>query len=265
MKNKKVIAGLGILAVAVVGGTWAYFNQTTTIDNPFSTTSFEGTTVEKFNPTDGGDWKPGVEVDKSVTAKNTGEGDVWVRVRFDEEWANAGVVIGSESDQFLPGSVNDNLQLDATDGKTAGDGSVVYKNIDAADWTKGSDGWYYYNETLGKGETTNSLMDSVTLCNNTDMGKYNESTYYKIVEKDADEPAFDDSWISYTGELKDALKELPEDQVKGKDVYTNALKQLDSTLKGYASDNYTLSIKTQFVQADAQAADASGWVTYPGK
>lgn len=97
------------------------------------------------------------------------------------------------------------------------------------------------------------------------MGKYNESTFYKIVEKDAEEPAFDESWTSYTGELKDALKELPEDQVKGKDVYTNALKQLDSTLKGYASDNYTLSIKTQFVQADAQAAEASDWVTYPGK
>lgn len=265
MKNKKIVVGLGILAVAVVGGTFAYFNQTTTIDNPFSTTSFEGTTVEKFNPTDGGDWKPGAEVDKTVTAKNTGEGDVWVRVRFDEEWANANIKIGSESDQFRPTSVSNSLQLDATDGKTAGDGSVVYKNIDDADWTVGSDGWYYYKETLAAGQTTNSLMDSVTLCNNTDMGKYNESSYYKIVEKDTQEPAFDDTWTQYTGELKDALAKLPQDQVKGKDVYTNALKQLDKTLKGYASDNYTLSITTQFVQADAQAADAASWVTYPGK
>ena len=35
--NKKAAALGGLAAVAVVGGTWAYFNQTAAITNPFST------------------------------------------------------------------------------------------------------------------------------------------------------------------------------------------------------------------------------------
>lgn len=86
-KYKKAVAGLG--ALVLVGGTLAYFSQSTTVENDFQTGSYEGTTVEKFNPTDGDDWQPGAEVDKEVGARNTGDSALWVRIKFDEVWENA--------------------------------------------------------------------------------------------------------------------------------------------------------------------------------
>lgn len=35
MKNKKLKAIAGLVAVAVIGGSLAYFNQTMTVENPF--------------------------------------------------------------------------------------------------------------------------------------------------------------------------------------------------------------------------------------
>ena len=35
--NKKIFAVSGLAALAVVGATWAYFNQSTSITNPLST------------------------------------------------------------------------------------------------------------------------------------------------------------------------------------------------------------------------------------
>ena len=47
--NKKAAALGGLAAVAVVGGTWAYFSQSAEITNPFSTGSYGGSIVESFN------------------------------------------------------------------------------------------------------------------------------------------------------------------------------------------------------------------------
>ena len=58
-KNKKVLVLSGLLVLAMVAGVLAYFNKTTTINNPFSTKSYGGETVEKFNPGEGEDWEPG--------------------------------------------------------------------------------------------------------------------------------------------------------------------------------------------------------------
>ena len=42
--KKKVIGAAGLAAAALVGGTFAYFSQSTTIDNPFDTAKY-GTIV----------------------------------------------------------------------------------------------------------------------------------------------------------------------------------------------------------------------------
>lgn len=263
--KKKYFALGGLCALAVVGGTLAYFNQTTSVSNPFNTTSFEGTTVEKFNPTDGEDWKPGVEVSKEVYAKNTGDGDVWVRIKLSENWnaSNGSRTISSDAEEFFPESAEKSKQKNATDGETIDDGSVVYKNIVNSDkWTKKEDGFYYYNSKLTKDSKTDPLLESVTLCADTDMGLYVSKYYYATTGKAEDEPAFpgaDGTWNLYDGDLKKALG----DKAKGLDVYTHTLKELDLAHKGYANDNYTLTITTEFVQADKAAADAAGWTFNP--
>ena len=40
MKNKKLKAIAGLVAVAVIGGSLAYFNQTMTVENPFDTNKY---------------------------------------------------------------------------------------------------------------------------------------------------------------------------------------------------------------------------------
>lgn len=88
--NKKVLGLTGLAAVAAVGGTWAFYNQTHTVANPFSTEKggYSTSFTEVFNPAAGEDWTPGEEVEKYVKVTNTGEGNVLVRVKMEEKWYN---------------------------------------------------------------------------------------------------------------------------------------------------------------------------------
>ena len=246
MMNKKYkIAAAGLAALMLIGGTLAYFSQTTEINNEFSTGSYEGTTIEKFNPGDGNDWQPGASVNKEAGAKNTGDSDLWVRIRLDETWKNAGKKFGSESKDFFP-NVEKANQVDATDGLTAADtGSVVSKAINVitkeeseagkTGWVEGGDGYFYWNVTLAaKTGVTSNLLESVTLCEDTDMGAYTTVVYYAVVSKDAGEPEFDKENIN-----TDVWKtEKPSDEAsKGMDVYSRTITSLNPNAKGYANDD----------------------------
>ena len=90
MRNKKAAAILGVAAVALVVGTFAYFTQTSTIDNPFDTGKYSTVVTEDFKPKDGEDWEPGVEVNKDLYVHNTGDRNVVVRVKFEDIWTRDG-------------------------------------------------------------------------------------------------------------------------------------------------------------------------------
>ena len=72
-KNKKIAGVAGLAAIMVIGGTFAYFNQTMTVTNPFDTGKYDTNVTEDFKPEDGDNWEPGAEVNKDVTVKNTGD------------------------------------------------------------------------------------------------------------------------------------------------------------------------------------------------
>ncbi|CBL36195.1 hypothetical protein CL3_16080 [butyrate-producing bacterium SM4/1] len=56
--KRKIAALGGLAALAAVGGTWAYFNQTAAITNPFHTEGgYETSVIEHFKP----GRRPGVE------------------------------------------------------------------------------------------------------------------------------------------------------------------------------------------------------------
>lgn len=86
MVNKKIVGVLGLASVALVGGTFAYFTQTATIDNPFDTARYSTLVTEDFVPEDGEKWQPGAEVNKDLYVQNTGDRDVVVRVKFEDFW-----------------------------------------------------------------------------------------------------------------------------------------------------------------------------------
>ena len=192
MKNKKLKAIAGLVAVAVIGGSLAYFNQTMTVENPFDTNKYSSELVETFNPGDGDDWQPGATVNKDIQVDNTGDYDVIVRVKFDETWTRK----GGNSAYVTNTGINDSTsQTDETDGLVTGDYSVVKKNLLNADkwFYNTNDGYYYYLDNLKAGQNTGTFLDSVKLIDNADMGKYEVIKYYTSADnKPADDVIGDD-------------------------------------------------------------------------
>ena len=293
MKKMKIYGLVGVAALAAVGGTFAYYNASQTFNNPFDTSNYSTSSTEKFNPNDDNkDWKPGSTVEKKVFAKNTGDGDVWVRVKFDEKWIRnnesflqfgskdglpkfgvAGVKGGiTAGDSSTHQGIEDAYE---TDGIVSEDtGSVVMKNL-VADWDGNwafneTDGYFYYKTVLTKGQETALLLDSVTLCNDADMGHFDNPVYYIAVEKGAEKPEFDqEGWKALKEEEKEqdfdgwtyGVPNKDDEALKGKDVYTYKGNILDETKPGYANADYELDITVDFIQTteDGEVIDGSNW------
>lgn len=290
-KNVKAFALAGIGAVVLVGGTFAYYNSTQTFYNQLKSTKYGGSAVEKFNPPT--DWVPGAKADKEIFATNTGEGEVWVRIKFDETWQRNGEAEPFKSFSSKDGTFNTNKpnsgevpeagtnQVSATDGLTAADtGSVVYKElvnvVNAAEsetkkwYYNSTDGYYYYTSTLGTGESTEKLLDDITLCKDVDLGAFDKVKRFLATSSDLDKDAVlnlkpDATWASAT----------PSD-LNGKYLYIVSEDKAVDGKSGYAKADYTLTITTEFIQADAVTDPKTGkvtsnaakdlrWAWYPGK
>mgnify|MGYP002613442448 FL=1 len=282
--NKKLTAIGGLAALAVVGGTWAFFTQDTTIHNKLTTDGMYGlNTTEKFNP--GSEWAPGTEVEKKITVKNTGTGAVLVRVKMDENWAYKGTDTlfrewASEKDPLAFLEVSERLTNE--DGNPLNDFStVVHKNLDEANiqldavakqdkWYLAEDGYWYFCDKLEGGEATVNLLNSIKLDEKTDMGLIANKYYYIVVGKDVAEPEFDAKiWAEMNAKTEEeAQKELAEiaakEENKNKDIYMTLETKTDENAKGYSDAGYTLNITTEAVQATPDAVEAE-WTTAPAE
>lgn len=116
--NKKAIAGVGLGALALVGGTFAYYNQTATMDNPLKTGKYENEIVEEFTPPTT-EIKPGATIAKKVGAQNTGDYPVLVRIRMDEVWRRG-------DDIIIQGRSEEKENVFNSAEKSTGTGPVVY-------------------------------------------------------------------------------------------------------------------------------------------
>lgn len=263
-KKKMACFGTGVLAVAVVAGTFAYWNQTAEILNPFDTREYGSTLVEHFKPEEGEDWQPGVEVNKDVMVENTGDTDLIVRVKLSETWtrkegsaATDGTYRDSES-ETAGYDVYTTGQESAEDGLTASDQSVVIKTFtESANWIKGTDGWYYYAKNLAGGTYTDQWLDSVELLDDVDMGVMN-TTYYVTAEETVDENT---TWYAYTGKMPayiDANGEACQAGDEGaQPVLHNKTEvaYVDADHMGYSDSDYVLTITIQTVQATQEAVN----------
>lgn len=259
--NKKAAALGGLAAVAVVGGTWAYFNQTAAITNPFSTGSYGGSIVESFNPSEGDNWQPGATVDKEVVAENTGNSPLLVRVKMAETWSRNDqnmIAINSEKQPDF----TEVKQADAEDGLVESDQTVVWKNLAENDaWTQGEDGYWYYKGQLAPGATTESLLESVTVDKDTDMGLY--TTTYKYCTTDGKDSKPDDKteWLTAENGEEDAdmLAAARAAKKEGNSFHVKKETALDEAHPGYADADYELEITIDMVQTTEDAVvDAWG-------
>lgn len=177
MKNRKSLyAIISLAAVVMVVGTLAYFSRDITVENNLKTAKYDTTIEEEFIPTD--KWAPGVEVDKKVTVKNTGNVDVVVRAKLSEKWIrsedlvdpNNPSIILSKKGEVLPNAFideNNNTHEAAIKNFIVGN---VFEYDDVKDnlsayqnkWIRFGE-YYYYLGTVTGGTSSGGLLNSVTM------------------------------------------------------------------------------------------------------
>ena len=149
-QKKTIIILIFILLVGIIGLTVAYFSNTTSINNLFSTNPY-GTTVEEVF-TSPSNWLPGTTTDKEITVTNSGSVDEAVRISYFETWK-------AKDNTILSGLIDQDGNLTSTEENSEHAAIINFSNNN--DWTYDS-GYYYYNYKLSPNETTSSLIDSVT-------------------------------------------------------------------------------------------------------
>ena len=250
--KKRAFGLMGVvLALTLIATTWAYYNSTTVLNNPLQTNEYGNSTEEKFTPKD--DWQPGDEVEKTVGVTNIGDYDLLVRIKMSEVWTLADgstMEFDSSEDEFLSATANFAIQGATDDGLFTGDELVVYKKLVASGWALGTDGYWYYTQNLVSDASTGSLLESITLAANTDMGSYAPINYYTKATTKPDYDSIGDDptlgWTIYTG------TEVPEGA-----TYSRAVSAVDTDAPGYAGAKYILTITTETLQATEAAFDGT--------
>jgi len=163
MKNKKsLIAIVAVAAVAIIGGSFAYFRYTQTFHNDFHLGAQITTFTETFDSPE--NWTPCTETPKTLVVNNSSTSAINARIKITENWEKLdenGDVIAGES---LPLVVNN-------------ENMAVINFANVSSWTLKSDGYYYYNNDIATGGASNSFIDSVTFnCDAT--SEYSSARYH---------------------------------------------------------------------------------------
>ena len=163
MNSKRTIMILIlVLTIGIVGLTIAYFANSSSVDNVFTTQPYGTTVTENF--TSPSNWLPGDTTNKTVVATNSGNVDEAVRISLSESWvtANHGTLNGWIT-------INGNKSSHLPENEPSTDERVAIINFDnTSDWTY-SNGYYYYNYKLSPNESTSSLIKSVTFNSKTKL------------------------------------------------------------------------------------------------
>lgn len=170
-RNAVLTAALALLAALVAFGTVAHFSGEAHVTNVITTGNIAITLNDTLDGRDAkevdGVWlatisgvMPGKEVEKIVSVTNTGSGDAWVRIGLEKA-------------------------INLAEGKAGEvDTNLISIQFDDSKWIAGEDGYYYYNEPLKPGITTDDLFKSVIF--SPDMGNlYQGSTATIKVEAQA--------------------------------------------------------------------------------
>ncbi len=238
-KKQAPFFGIAILlVVALVGGTFAYFSQTSTASNFLSAKNYDSTLTEAFTPPQDGNFTPGVEYAKSVGVTNSGDVGMLVRIKYEEFWDGTAVTLtyaDAEGGWY--------------DGATETD-SVVAKKAGATtlnpigDWVYGGDGYYYFTGELHPGDSTDKFIESIMLKAST----LTSTTVYSVVFWNAGTQAYtvaadyaDDTAIA------DALGALPTGSYVSSKV-SNVTPAMSAT------GSYELKFTAETIQSVREAA-----------
>lgn len=147
MKKTKVLASfaaLGLVAAIGIGATLAYFTDKDDLSNTINMGNVSGTLFETKTGNDGDD------ADPTTAGKQTTEGNSYDMVMPGAELSkDPYVILNADSmDAYLRVKLDINVKdgVNATDEQKAALAALENElDIDTNLWTKGNDGYYYYN------------------------------------------------------------------------------------------------------------------------
>ncbi len=165
MKKKITAIALVVclVAVAVVGGSLAYFTDTDKAENTFTVGNVDITLTEPnwegSGSQDAPEVYPGEPLAKDPTVKNTGANPCFVRVKVTglDCLAPAGNI--TYKTDYVAGKLGDN-------------------------WVKHTDGYFYYNQVLAVGDKTDALFDQIVIPTDLENGDA-EAEFNVVVSAEA--------------------------------------------------------------------------------
>ena len=146
MNKKRLIIATLLLFVILMGVTSAFLMSSNTKINRVKISSNESKITETFKVPES--VNKGDEIKKEVKVKNNGD-ESYIRMYV---------------------AISDNIQA-----------NNIKINFNTADWNLGSDGYYYYNKTVKKGESTSKLFDKVSILQKVDESKLKIICYSESV------------------------------------------------------------------------------------
>ena len=159
--KKKIIAVcliVAMAAIAVVGGTLAWFTDDEVATNTFTVGNVDITLTEpnwtSTGSQDAPEVYPGEPLAKDPTVKNDGANPCFVRIKVTglDCLAPAGMI--TYKTDYVTDKLGDN-------------------------WVKHTDGYFYYNKVLAAGDTTDALFDQIVIP--TDLENGNAESEFDVV------------------------------------------------------------------------------------
>jgi hypothetical protein len=139
--------------------SYAWLFGSSTADNTFVTPEMDIFVDESNDGINYGTWTPqdiawGSTVDKYARFTNTGEGAVVIRAAYAQQWSvTSGTDVVQLNNLYANGFVFEEVaQPDWVDGGF----------LNTTLWYDGGDGWYYYRLPLAPGQSTQTILESVT-------------------------------------------------------------------------------------------------------
>lgn len=176
--KRNILIGLLVLTLAAflaAGGTTAWFSaKAGPVTNYLTAGTVDIEVIEDYTPVTG--WQPGETKDKEVSVEAIGSKRVYVRVALTPVWGYV-----DDNDVFHP---EPSLPIDN-----------VTLNLNSQDWVY-QDGWYYYTKILSNNQKTSTLLNSVTLAEDTDP-RYQGKALQILVNAEAvqaSHEAYKDVW-----------------------------------------------------------------------
>lgn len=149
-KKRLIIATAALISIGLIGGTIAYLQDSNFFDNKFKLADASTEFTEVFDSPQ--NWKSCDVTPKEFIITNKSDTPVTAKFKMEEYWKRKNST-----------STDHTSELDLSYN---GERVAIIHLKNESDWTLGGDGWYTYKDTLGKNESTSSMIESVEFnCN----------------------------------------------------------------------------------------------------